>query len=73
MNLKAKRKKYPATIHVGSIVAFYKSGERKVEKNEKRKLGRITQIYISSDSQVRKADILYHNASQTGRPAHLLR
>ena len=45
-------------------MAFYKSGEKKVEKNEKRKLGRITKIYISSDSQIRKADILYHNASQ---------
>ena len=45
-------------------MAFYKSGEKKVEKNEKRKLGRITKIYISSDAQVRKTDILYHNASQ---------
>ena len=64
MNLRASKTKYPATIHVGSIVAFYKSGEKKVEKNKKRKLRRITKIYISSDSQVSKADILYHNANQ---------
>ena len=35
-----------------------------MKKNEKRKLGRVTKIYISSDSQIRKVDILYHNASQ---------
>ena len=64
MNLKSSKTRNPATIHVGSIVAFFKSGEKKVEKNEKRILGRVTKIYISSDSQIRKADILYHNAKQ---------
>ena len=64
MNLKSSKSRNPATIRVGSIVAFFKSGEKKVEKNEKRKLGRVTKIYISSDSQVRKVDILYHNAKQ---------
>ena len=39
MNLKASNTKNPATIHVSSIVAFYKSGEKKIEKNKKRKSG----------------------------------
>jgi hypothetical protein len=64
MNLKADKQNNPATIRVGSIVAFFKSGVTRVEKNEKRKLGRVTRIYVSSDSQIRKVDILYHNPKQ---------
>ena len=64
MNLKSDKTRNPATIRLGSIVAFFKSGEKKVEKNKKRKLGRVTKIYISSESQIRKVDILYHNANQ---------
>ena len=45
-------------------MAFFKSGVTRVEKNEKRKLGRVTRIYVSSDSQIRKVDILYHNPNQ---------
>ena len=31
-------------------MAFHKSGEKKIEKNEKRRLGRTTKIYISLDA-----------------------
>ena len=64
MNLKSDKQNNPATIRVGSIVAFFKSGVTRIEKNEKRKLGRVTRIYVSSDSQIRKVDILYHNPNQ---------
>jgi hypothetical protein len=64
MDLKPDHQNNPATIRVGSIVAFFKSGVTKVEKNEKRKLGRVSRIYVSSDSQIRKVEVLYHNPDQ---------
>ena len=64
LDVPPRKRNYTTDLRVGSIVAFYKSGSKKVLKNEKKKLGRILKIHTSADSHFRKVDIVYYNSSQ---------